>query len=77
MLWYGHAGILPKSAVNFLPRGYNIEGENWVNIDQELYTPIEQGFTVSKEGSKKQSVKRFLKYLLDDGQKIFKKNGYK
>ncbi len=77
VLWYGHAGILPKSAVNFLPRGYNIEGENWIDIDQNLYTPLNQGYTISKEGMKNNVTQRFIEFLLNDGQKILKQNGYK
>lgn len=77
VLWYGHAGILPKSSINFLPRGYNIEGENYIVIDQKFYKPIEQYYVVSNEGEKKGSVKRFEKFLLDGAQKIFKQNGYK
>ena len=77
VLWYGHAGILPKSAVNFLPRGYNKEGENWIEIDQKLYAPIRQGFVVSSDGVSNSAVKRFLDFILEDGQKIFKQNGYK
>jgi molybdate transport system substrate-binding protein len=77
VLWYGHAGILPKSAVNFLPRGYNVEGENYIQIDQKLYSPIEQYFVYSEVGIKNKAAKRFMKFLLTDGQKIFKDNGYK
>ena len=77
VLWYGHAGILPKSAVNFLPRGYNIRGENWIDIDQKLYRPLKQGFVLSKNGSKNITAKRFIDFLLSDGQKILKQNGYK
>lgn len=77
VLWYGHAGILPKSSVNFLPRGYNKKGENWIDIDQKLYTPLKQGFVISKDGSQNIIVKRFIDFLLSDGQKILKQNGYK
>jgi len=77
VLWYGHSGILPKSAVGFLPRGYNIEGENWIEIDQKLYTPIEQYFVISKESSKNKITARFINFLLGDGQIVFKQNGYK
>ncbi len=77
VLWYGHAGLLPKSAVNFLPRGYNVKGVNWIEIDQELYTPIEQYFVISKNGIDNQSAKQFMNFILSDGQKIFKQNGYK
>ena len=77
VLWYGNAGLLPKSAVGFLPRGYNIEGENWIEIDAKLYRPIKQGFTLSAEGVKNKTAKRFVNYLLNDGQKFFKENGYK
>ena len=77
VLWYGHAGILPKSAVNFLPRGYNIEGKNWVNINQNLYSPLKQYFVVSNDGINNDVTKRFIDFLLKDAQKILKQNGYK
>ncbi len=77
VLWYGHTGILPKSAVNFLPRGYNIEGENWIEIDQKLYKPIEQYFVISKNALDGNITKRFIDFLLSDGQQILKRNGYK
>ena len=77
VLWYGHTGLLPKSAVNSLPRGYNIEGVNWVEIDQKLYTPIEQYYVISKRGLQNSVTKRFIDFLLSDGQKILKQNGYK
>jgi len=77
VLWYGHSGILPKSAISFLPRGYNKEGENWIEIDQKLYTPIEQYFVVSKSEENRDVTQRFIDFLLSDGQKIFKQNGYK
>ncbi len=77
VLWYGHTGILPKSAVNFLPRGYNKRGENWMEISQDLYTPLKQYFVISKDGFENNVTKRFIKFLLGDGQKILKQNGYK
>jgi len=77
VLWYGHAGILPKSSVNFLPRGYNVYGENWVDIEQKLYKPLKQYFVLSNQGNNNAVTKRFIKFLLNDGQKILKQNGYK
>jgi molybdate transport system substrate-binding protein len=77
VLWYGNAGLLPKSAINFLPRGYNIEGENWIEIDPKLYTEIKQGYVISKKSAQKEGVKRFVNYLLGDGHEILKKNGYR
>jgi len=77
VLWYGHTGILPKSAINFLPRGYNIEGENYIDIPQEFYKPIKQGFCISKDGIKRNGVNRFINFILGEGQDIFKRNGYK
>ena len=77
VLWYGHAGILPKSAVNSLPRGYNIRGENWIEIDENLYTPLNQGYVISQDGLNNKVTSRFVKFLLGDGQNILKQNGYK
>ena len=76
VLWYGHTGILPKSAINFLPRGYNKEGINWIEISSNLYSPLKQGFVISKKGIDNIITKRFIKFLLGDGQKILNQNGY-
>jgi len=76
VLWYGNAGLLPKSAINFLPRGYNIKGENWIEVDKNLYNPIKQGFVISKDGFDKNITKNFVEFLLGDCQEIFKNNGY-
>lgn len=77
VLYYGHAGILPKSAVQYLPRGYNVHGENWLEIDQSLYSPIEQYFVYSHTAEGAVTPKRFMEFVLSkEGQAIFKEYGY-
>lgn len=77
VLWYGHAGILPKSAISVLPRGYNHEGINYIEIDKSLYTPIKQGFVFSKSGIDNNVAKRFVEFLLSTkGKEMLKQNGY-
>lgn len=77
VLWYGDAGILPKSAISFLPRGYNQEGVNYIEIDKALYSPLKQGFVFSKSGLDNPAAKRFVDFLLSsEAQKILKENGY-
>lgn len=78
VVWYDDAAFLSKSGIRSLPSGYRVEGVNWIEIDQSLYTPIKQGFTVSKSGSENACAKKFIDFLLSkDGQNIYKAYGYK
>ncbi len=77
VVWYDEIGFLSKSALNTLPRAYQKEGINWINIDQKYYTPINQAFVVSKEGLKNRSAIKFSNYVLSsEGQDIFNYYGY-
>ena len=78
VIWYDNAGFLSKSAVNILPVGYNQEGVNWIEVDQSLYTPILQGYVISKMGLKNENAKKFIKFIISkEGQALYKKYGYK
>ncbi|MGH1601433.1 molybdate ABC transporter substrate-binding protein [Campylobacter majalis] len=53
------------------------EGENFVLVDQSLYTPIDQGIVLTKKGESNQEAKAFYEFILsDDAKEIFKKYGY-
>ncbi|DAB28068.1 MAG: molybdate ABC transporter substrate-binding protein [Sulfurimonas sp. RIFOXYD12_FULL_33_39] len=77
-IWYDAAGFLSKSGIYSLPNAYKTEDLYWIEIEQALYTPIIQGYVVSKAGLENQHVIKFLNFLLSkDGQNIYKINGYK
>lgn len=53
------------------------EGENFVLINQDLYTPIDQGIVVTKKGENNQEAKAFYEFILsNEAKEIFKKYGY-
>jgi molybdate transport system substrate-binding protein len=67
-------GIIAKSAL-FNPKLSNFkEGENWIEVDSKLYTPIKQGIVMIKDSK---SAKAFYDFILSKSAKeIFKKYGY-
>ena len=78
VVWYDDAAFLSKSGIRSLPSGYMTEGVNWIEIDSSLYTPIKQGFTVSKSGLQNEYSKKLVDFILSkDGQNIYKAYGYK
>lgn len=78
VVWYDDAGFLSKSGIRSLPSSYRTEGVNWIEIDQSLYTPIKQGFVVSKSGLENECAKKFIDFVLSkEGQDIYKAYGYK
>ncbi len=51
--------------------------KNWVEVDKNLYKPIEQGLVILKHAKDKNSAKVFYDFLLSSKAKeIFKKYGY-
>ena len=78
VVWYDNAGFLSKSAVNILPIGYNKEGVNWIEVDQSLYTPILQGYVISRMGLKNDNAKKFIDFITSSaGQALYKEYGYR
>lgn len=78
VIWYDDAGFLSKSAIESLPTGYKEEGVNWIEVDQSLYTPIVQGYVISKHAKSNDNAVKFIDFLLsEEGQIIYKANGYK
>lgn len=56
---------------------YNQEGKFWFEVDQKLYTPIEQGFVVLKAVEGTAEGKAFAAFLTsDDAKKVFAAFGY-
>ncbi len=78
VIWQGDAGFLSKSALYMIPDNRKKEGIDWIDIDTKLYSPIIQSYVVSKEGLKNENAQKFLHFIeSDEGQKIFRDNGYK
>lgn len=78
VIWQGDAGFLSKSALYMIPDDRKTEGEDWIEIDTKLYTPIIQSYVFSKKGLRNKNAQKFLHFLESkEGQIIFKNNGYK
>jgi molybdate transport system substrate-binding protein len=72
------AGFVNKSALYADEmRPWNKEGRFWFEVDQKLYTPIEQGFVVMKSAASLPAVAAFSTFLLSpDAQSVFVAYGY-
>ena len=70
-------GIIAKSSL-YSPRMSRFKkGLNWVEIDSSLYTPINQGIVILKEGAKNSEVELFYNFILEKkAKKIFEDFGY-
>jgi molybdate transport system substrate-binding protein len=71
-------GIIAKSSLFSPQMSHFKETINWSDVDQNLYTPIDQGMVILKEGEGNAEVKAFYDFVLSDKAKeIFKQYGYK
>lgn len=70
-------GIIAKSSL-FSPYMREFKkGTNWSEVDLKLYTPINQGVVILKDGENNKDVKAFYDFILSDkAKKIFEKFGY-
>lgn len=70
-------GIIAKSSL-YSPKMSRFEkNKNWVEIDSSLYTPINQGIVILKEGENNSDVEKFYRFLLSQkAKKIFEDFGY-
>lgn len=69
-------GFVAKSSLFSPKMSRFIEGKNWAEVDAKLYTPIEQGVVLLKNGSGKE-YGAFYDFILSAKAKaIFKKYGY-
>lgn len=70
-------GLIAKSSL-FSPRMKKFkENINWKEVDSTLYTPIDQGLVILKQGKENKEVKAFYDFVLSDKAKeIFKTYGY-
>ncbi len=70
-------GFVAKSLL-FSPKMAKYKkGINWIEVNPNLYTPINQGIVILKNGSKNKDVQEFYNFILSKkAKKIFKKYGY-
>lgn len=70
-------GIIAKSALYSPKMSHFKEGIHWSNVDSELYTPIDQGMVILKEGANNSEVTNFYKFIVSQkAKKIFHNFGY-
>ena len=70
-------GIVAKSALYSNKMSKYQEGINWATVDSTLYTPIDQGIVILKEGQDNSAVLSFYDFILSSkAQKIFEQFGY-
>jgi molybdate transport system substrate-binding protein len=70
-------GIIAKSAL-FNPKLHHLKVDtHWVEVDTSLYTPINQGIVILKQGKNNPEVKTFYNFILGaEAKTILKKYGY-
>jgi len=70
-------GIIAKSSLYSSKMKSFKEGLNWYSIDPKLYTPIDQGVVILKQGKDKKGVQDFYDFLLSpEAKTIFTTYGY-
>lgn len=70
-------GFIAKSALYDEKMSQYKENIDWINIDSNLYSPIEQGIVIIKNAKDNSEVKAFYDFILSSKAKeIFEKYGY-
>ncbi|MCH9739594.1 MAG: molybdate ABC transporter substrate-binding protein [Epsilonproteobacteria bacterium] len=70
-------GFIAKSSLYTPQMAHFKEGENWAELDPKLYTPINQGIVILKEGETSAEVSAFYAFIFSKkAEKIFKEFGY-
>ena len=71
-------GFIAKSSLFSPQMAHFKEGINWSDVDETLYTPIDQGMVILKKGEGNPEVKDFYDFMLSrEAQEILKNFGYK
>jgi len=71
-------GFIAKSSLYSKQMKKYKEGKHWKEVDPKLYTPIEQGIVILKNGESNVEVKAFYDFILsDEAKEILKKFGYR
>jgi molybdate transport system substrate-binding protein len=70
-------GLIAKSSLYSSKMSQYKKDINWYPLDTKLYTPINQGIVILKQGANNPEVKAFYDFILSkDAKIIFKKYGY-
>lgn len=70
-------GFIAKSSLYSPNMAQYRENVNWAEVDPSLYTPIEQGIVLLKEGEKNPEYKAFYDFMLGaEARAILKRYGY-
>lgn len=70
-------GFIAKSSLYSSKMSHFKKGINWIDVDVELYTPIDQGIVVLKNGELDSDVYKFYNFILSQkAKKIFRDFGY-
>ena len=70
-------GFIAKSSLFSAQMAHFKKGENWAEVDSKLYTPINQGIVILKEGERSAEVSAFYAFIMSKrAKKIFEKFGY-
>ena len=70
-------GLIAKSSLYSPKMARFKKGINWSEVNSKLYTPINQGIVILKEGEKNTEVEAFYNFILSEkAKKIFEDFGY-
>ena len=70
-------GFIAKSSLYSPKMSHFKKGIHWVDVDSELYTPINQGIVILKNGESNSEVKAFYDFILSQkAKKIMQEFGY-
>ncbi|NEW61470.1 molybdate ABC transporter substrate-binding protein [Sulfurovum sp. bin170] len=70
-------GFIAKSSLFSPHMAHFKKGENWADVEATLYTPINQGIVILKEGEKSAEVSAFYAFIMSKrAKKIFEAFGY-
>lgn len=70
-------GFIAKSSLYSSKMKMYQEGVHWIDVDSKLYTPIDQGIVITKNGMNNYEAKAFYDFILsDEAKKIFNAYGY-
>lgn len=71
-------GFIAKSSLFSPQMSHFKKGINWSEVDEKLYTPIDQGMVILKKGEGSAEVKAFYDFMLSQqAREILKNFGYK
>jgi molybdate transport system substrate-binding protein len=71
-------GLIAKSSLFSPSMTHFKEGVNWSDVDETLYTPIDQGMVILKKAEGNPEVKAFYDFMLSgEAQKILESFGYR